>query len=637
MDDDNHSITNPHHIIPLLNTFYKKFFNQDDIPPIPQWDGDPRPLHHPISSSEVRAATRKLNNGCAAGADNTSGELYKYGGDLLHERIASTLNTIFKTHQHLKDIGTGILIAINKPRKKREASNTRPITLLNSIRKILSNILLDRIYPKLDRYISQDQSAFRKNRSTADILWTYRFYMAKAQKYKEEFHLMGIDLSKAFDCINRTLLLDIMRTEDETRILLVLLSNTTLQARVQTTIGEPFPTTIGVPQGDALSPVLFTVYLEAAMRYHKSNLPMPYSNSIRITHYADDTDFITSAMEDILITNIALPANFTCFNLQMNADKTCKHNATKKLGSKLSGSADIKHRITTAKQAFGQLWKLWLQNKHITKETKIRMYNACIKPILLYNTSSTPASDHMLEPIAATHRRHLRHLLGIFYPRKITNTQLYALAKSRSIIIDILESRLNLFGHLLRAEPNTPSHKAMEEYFTNPRQSALSTGRRQISLPQLLDNDLQLINRRFKTHSDLRFLQHIAADRAQWHHLVQDIVEKRTMTIAEELARATASRKRTMRETIIRYEAGNHQTKRLRLTAWSPLILRIPKKRHIQATASEDEEDNHARYRIRRSLEADLNTNSSDRRHLNEPKYSRKKETYAARSSKEKL
>ena len=65
---------------------------------------------------------------------------------------------------------------------------------------------------------------------------------------------------------------------------------------------------------------------------------MPYSNSLRITHYEDDTDFITSAMEDILVTNIALPANFTCLNLQINADKTeitylnpstCKNNATK--------------------------------------------------------------------------------------------------------------------------------------------------------------------------------------------------------------------------------------------------------------------------------------------------------------------
>ena len=58
---------------------------------------------------------------------------------------------------------------------------------------------------------------------------------------------MGIELGN----INRTLLLDTLRTlldEDEYQILLVRITTTNLQTRVQGTYGSSFPTSIGVPQ-----------------------------------------------------------------------------------------------------------------------------------------------------------------------------------------------------------------------------------------------------------------------------------------------------------------------------------------------------------------------------------------------------
>ena len=59
-------------------------------------------------------------------------------------------------------------------------------------------------------YISISHRACRKNRSTVDILWTYRFYMATIQKYEDEFSIMGMHLSKVFDHI-RLLLPDTMQ------------------------------------------------------------------------------------------------------------------------------------------------------------------------------------------------------------------------------------------------------------------------------------------------------------------------------------------------------------------------------------------------------------------------------------------
>ncbi len=128
-------------------------------------------------------------------------------------------------------IGEGVLIAINKPNKEQVVSQTRPITLVNIIRKTLSIIVLDRIYPIMDRYIHISQNGYRKYRGTTDILWTYRFLLAMVKRYDESYNIMGIDLSKAFDCIDRVKVLQELEKhidESSYRIIQYLLSHTYL-------------------------------------------------------------------------------------------------------------------------------------------------------------------------------------------------------------------------------------------------------------------------------------------------------------------------------------------------------------------------------------------------------------------------
>ena len=302
---DNEGITcsSPNEQLPLITNFYKTFYNQVGYGAVESWMGEARPLQEPISPEEVTSALKKLNNGRATGRDKISGEFLKYGGPQLIKQLSKQFNHIFSEHQHMPSIGEGILIALNKPGKSKEAKNTRPITLLNTKRKTLSTILLERIYDAVDRFISFDQSGFRKGRSKTDVLWTYGWMTAAAQKYEEQFHVMGIDMSKAFDCLDREFILSTAQElleEDEMRILLYLLSNTTLTAIIGGQEGEKFYTTIGTPQGDSLSPLLFILYLEAVMRkYREEIIPIPEDGEFYLeTKYADDCDFISHHTPD---------------------------------------------------------------------------------------------------------------------------------------------------------------------------------------------------------------------------------------------------------------------------------------------------------------------------------------------------
>ena len=160
-------------------------------------------LEHEITLDEVTKSIMKLNNNTAPGYDKITAEMIKYGPEELHQKITSILNNCVSNNLDI-NTGFGLLAPLQKPGKtKGPVTNLRPVILLPVIRKILSNVVLARIKPKVDEYLSLSQSAYREKRSTGDIIWAYRWIIAKAQKVKEKIYITGIDLSSAFDIIIR--------------------------------------------------------------------------------------------------------------------------------------------------------------------------------------------------------------------------------------------------------------------------------------------------------------------------------------------------------------------------------------------------------------------------------------------------
>ncbi|GFR93300.1 LINE-1 reverse transcriptase-like protein [Elysia marginata] len=173
-DNDGKQVSNPSQIQLIIANHFKSKFRDDNIHDIEPYFGQPRKLKSPITEKEVRASINNLNNGRAPGSDNISGEFLKFAPHLIDNKIAKILNQTFERHEDL-NINEGLLIALPKPGKpKGPPQNLRPITLLNSIRKVLSTIFLNRIRPKIETYISHSQSGFRPNKSTSDVVWAHR-------------------------------------------------------------------------------------------------------------------------------------------------------------------------------------------------------------------------------------------------------------------------------------------------------------------------------------------------------------------------------------------------------------------------------------------------------------------------------
>ena len=114
------------------------------------------------------------------------------------------------------------------------------------------------------------------SRGTADVAWTQRWIAARAIRYRLEFHILGLDMSKAFDTINRPKLLEVMSaiTNPDSHVSSNIYSTTQLSplGLQVPQLNRPFESTIGTPQGDSLSPVLYICYLEAALQECRTRL-----------------------------------------------------------------------------------------------------------------------------------------------------------------------------------------------------------------------------------------------------------------------------------------------------------------------------------------------------------------------------
>ena len=171
------------------------------------------------------------------------------------------------------------------------------------------------------------------------------------EAYEERARIIGLDLSKAFDCLDRTKLIGMLRdynlgTEDDLRIITFLLSKTTLRVKVNGKLGGIFSTLIGTPQGDALSCVLFIIYMEVILRtYVGIGTYMRIGQNEQTLAYADDVQLYLRETKDEyqsrmqigvqqheegcpcincravgLLTTI--PPHFAAFNMQVNPEKT---------------------------------------------------------------------------------------------------------------------------------------------------------------------------------------------------------------------------------------------------------------------------------------------------------------------------
>jgi len=534
-----------------IKAHFQEQFTDEADGPLPAFDGLPKVLDSPITPEEVRVAVSKLKNGKSNGPDNIPNELLKAWHPSYNQAYAEIINESFSTGVHIESIGQGILTPLQKPGKpKGPMKSLRPLMLLNGSRKIMSLIVLSRISEKIDQYTGPWQAAYKNGRSCADLVWAQRMLISVVQTKDWEYSKMGIDMSAAFDTIKRKtvlkLLVDAGCTDDEVRLVRYMLANTKLRVRVNSDMSVEFESSIGAFQGDSLSGKLFTLVLAGALydvrsRLQRSEPPVSPEGLPEEKEYADDVNYLSEDMDELKDMLPQIKDILAEWNLFVNDTKTEyasvhladkgelndkgkeirsgkleEWRSEKLLGSLLGSAEDIRRRCHLGNVAFANYDKCWLKGPKIPLQTKLRLYDSLVVSIMLYNCNSWAAPKSVLEKLDTTHRRHLRRILNLYWPRgKIRNDELYKRCFNTVKLSDrVIKMRWTMLGHILRSDEMTPALVSLRFALSNDLRGR--RGRHQCNLLELIKADLSDRDFRLKTLSDLETLRVIAFDRTQW-------------------------------------------------------------------------------------------------------------------------
>ena len=193
----------------------------------------PTAMNQPFTAEEIKSAIRSLKNNRSVGDDQIKAEILKSAPDILHKLLADIYNNISETGEHPPELTLGIITPIQKPGKpKGPVQNLRPIMLLSMIRKVLAVCIKKRIVDKLDAEIPPSQAAYRAGRSTTEHVFAAKVSVEKAvTSANYPIYLLILDMSKAFDTVNRsTLMQELAKVLDPDELHIInVLTNTQLK------------------------------------------------------------------------------------------------------------------------------------------------------------------------------------------------------------------------------------------------------------------------------------------------------------------------------------------------------------------------------------------------------------------------
>ena len=154
------------------------------------------PLVPEPSVFEVELAIKKLKSHKSPGIGQIPGELIKAGGRKICNEIHKLIISILNKEELPEEWKELIIIPIYKKGDKTDCSNYTGISLLTTMYKILSNIMLSRLAPYAEEIIGDHQSGFQCNRSATDHVFCIRQILEKKWEYNEAVHQLFMDSRK---------------------------------------------------------------------------------------------------------------------------------------------------------------------------------------------------------------------------------------------------------------------------------------------------------------------------------------------------------------------------------------------------------------------------------------------------------
>lgn len=256
-----------------------------------------------VTETELRNIIDKIPQSASPGLDQFHPKPIKFIANLIVTPLKYIINLSFSTGTYPERLKKTAITPVYKKGDPQNPSNYRPISVLSIFAKIFDKCFLSRLdsFCNKSNLLSDFQFGFRAGRGTE--LAITNVYKSIINALDKSHYCIGVflDLEKAFDSVpHDRLLAKLERLGIRGRSLEWLTSylmNRECTTKINQVLSDPRTSSIGVPQGSIMSPLLFNLYINDLVY----SLPLGLLNL-----YADDTILL---LENMNLENLIKTAN----------------------------------------------------------------------------------------------------------------------------------------------------------------------------------------------------------------------------------------------------------------------------------------------------------------------------------------
>lgn len=214
---------------------------------------------------------------------------------------------------------------IPKVKNTNKPEELRPINMCHIVDKILQTVVKEQLEDYIDdnHLLYDKQSAYRAEHSCETALNLVLNEWLEKREQKHKIVAVFLDLSRAFETVDREILIDVLNYNGITGTVLKWfkswLEDRTQLTNFNETLSEPLPINVGLPQGTPLASLLFIMYMNSIVNYVHNSKPNLFADDILLwIAGVDIIDSVNKINEDLQRVNTFL----RMMKLKLNVNKT---------------------------------------------------------------------------------------------------------------------------------------------------------------------------------------------------------------------------------------------------------------------------------------------------------------------------